>query len=200
MPSSPAFRPMPAPRRCPQSPPVLRCPAVPPAFRFPPYFRPQGSTPASSWSTERVVRRLLSDEINWFFSDLGFCISRALRSITKGQIRRQNVAQLAQLTTNPGSCSSEGALGRCAPDSIAPWARKRPGPNLGCIAQAEAAPVIGQITRPPSQCVTLDRDACPPDTKQSARPPASRMRAFSKENHFSYLSISQQLFGVLRIF
>lgn len=57
-----------------------------------------------------------------------------------------------------------------------------------------------RAARPLVQCVTPDGDACPPDAKQSARPPSHGCDHSAKMHHFSYSLVPQQLFDTLHIF
>ena len=70
------------------------------------------STSPSSWSTERVVRPCFSPCAHVEKSRPGLFPARASqpasRSAKTPTFRDQNVAQLVQLTTNSGECSSEG--------------------------------------------------------------------------------------------
>ena len=72
------------------------------------------STSPSSWSTERVVRPCFSPRARVEKSRSGLLPARASqlasRSAKTPTFRDRNVAQLVQLTTNSGECSSEGIL------------------------------------------------------------------------------------------
>lgn len=85
----------------------------------------------------------------------------------EGANRAKNVAQLAQLTTNPGSCSSEGAHWADAPMTQLPLV---PGSALALIwfasLRLKRRPSWDKPPDPLVQCVTL--------TETPARPTQSR--------------------------